>query len=257
MSARRVTTATATATTATVTSTATAEISGTPHAALVEAIRTTLAAHADPVRGAAQQAYMKSALPYLGLPKPQLEATLRPILRDPAYRLERRDDWEATIWALWSQATHREHWYAALALLQHRAYAGWREPALLPLLRRLIETGAWWDVVDEIATHVVRGLLLDHRAELAPVLRAWSRDADLWIRRSAMLAQVGAKDRTDPALLAELLTPNIGHPDFFSRKAIGWALRDYARTAPDWVRAYVAAHPDLSGLSRREALKHL
>ncbi len=230
---------------------------GTAHAELNAAIRRALAQHADPARGAAQQAYMKSALPYLGLPSPLLRATLRPILRDPAYRISERADWEASIWALWSQATHREHWYAALTLLQHRPYAGWRDPALLPLLRRLIETGAWWDVVDEIATHVVRGLLLDHRAELAPVLRAWSRDAHLWIRRSAMLAQVGAKDRTDPALLAELLTPNIGHPDFFSRKAIGWALRDYARTAPDWVRAYVAAHPDLSGLSRREALKHL
>ena len=61
-------------------------------------------------------------------------------------------------------------------------------------------------------------------------------------------------------LLADVLTPNIGYAGeqvFFSRKAIGWALRDYAWTSPDWVRAYVADHPDLSGLSRREALKHL
>ena len=66
--------------------------------------------------------------------------------------------------------------------------------------------------------------------------------------------------RTDPVLLADVLTPNIGYAGeqvFFSRKAIGWALRDYAWTSPDWVRAYVADHPDLSGLSRREALKHL
>jgi len=224
---------------------------------LLEAIRTALAGQPDPVRAAAQQAYMKSTLPYLGLTSPQLRASLRPILADPALRPTGRAQWEATVRALWDEASHREHRYAALALLRHRRYAAWRGPALLPLVRHLVTTGAWWDVVDELATHVLRELLLARPAELDPVVRAWSRDEDLWIRRAAMLAQVGAKERTDPALLEAVLTPNIGHPDFFSRKAIGWALRDFARTDPDWVRAYVGAHPQLSGLSRREALKHL
>ncbi len=224
---------------------------------LTEAIRRTLADHADPVRGAQQQAYMKSALPYLGLTSPVLKASLRPVLADPAYRIAQRPQWEAAVRALWDEATHREHWYAALALLGHRSYRAWRDPELLPLLRHLVQTGAWWDVVDEVATHRVRELLLGWPDELAPVLRGWARDEHLWVRRTAMLAQVGAKERTDPMLLADCLEPNIGHPDFFSRKAIGWALREYAKTEPDWVRAWVDAHPTLSGLSRREALKHL
>lgn len=222
---------------------------------LLAAIRSALAAQADPVRGAQQQAYMKSALPYLGLPSPLLTRALRPVWA--AYELSDRARWEASIRALWDEATHREHWYAALALLGHRRYRGWRDPDLLPLLADLIRTGAWWDVVDEIATHRVRELLLADHDTLAPILRGWARDEDLWIRRAAMLAQVGAKERTDPALLHDCLEPNIGHPNFFSRKAIGWALREYAKTDPDWVRAWVAAHPTLSGLSRREALKHL
>ena len=195
--------------------------------------------------------------PYLGLTSPVLKASLRPVLADPAYRIAQRPQWEAAVRALWDEATHREHWYAALALLGHRSYRAWRDPELLPLLRHLVQTGAWWDVVDEVATHRVRELLLGWPDELAPVLRGWARDEHLWVRRTAMLAQVGAKGRTDPALLADCLEPNIAHPDFFSRKAIGWALREYAKTEPDWVRACVDAHPTLSGLSRREALKHL
>ncbi len=232
----------------------------TPRPDAVAAIRAALLPHADPVRAAGQQAYMKSTMPYLGLTSPVLKATLRPVLGDPAYRISTRPEWEATVRALWDQATHREHWYAALTLLQHRHYRAWRDPELLPLVRHLVITGAWWDVVDEIATHVVRGLLLEWPQTMAPTLRAWAVDEHLWIRRVAMLAQVGAGPRTDPVLLADVLVPNIpyaGEQVFFSRKAIGWALRDYARTEPDWVRAFVAAHPDLSGLSRREALKHL
>ena len=103
----------------------------------------------------------------------------------------------------------------------------------------------------------MRELLLDRPAEIAPVLREWAHDPDLWIRRTAILAQVGAKERTDRALLTDVVEPGIADPDFFARKAIGWALRDFARTDPEWVREFVAARPDLSPLSRREALKHL
>lgn len=230
------------------------------HRGLIGALRATLAAHADPRRAVGQQAYMKSTLPYLGLTSPTLRSALSPILGDPAYRIATRPEWEATILALWDEATHREHWYAALALLRHRQYQPWRDPDLLPLVRHLVETGAWWDVVDDLATHVVRDLRLQDPDVMAPLLRDWAHDEHLWIRRSAMLAQVGAGVRTDAALLGDVLVPNIsyaGDHAFFSRKAIGWALRDYARTAPDWVRGFVTAHPELSGLSRREALKHL
>jgi 3-methyladenine DNA glycosylase AlkD len=231
--------------------------SSRPHRELIEAIRATLAAHADPERAVGQQRYMRSRLPYLGLTSPTLRQVLRPVLASSAYRIAERAQWEATVRTLWDEATHREHWYAALALLGHRTYRGWRDPATLPLVEHLVRTGRWWDVVDDLATHRVRELLLDQPAEIAPALRVWARDEDLWIRRAAILAQVGAKERTDPVLLTDVIEPSISDPDFFARKAIGWALRDYARTDPEWVRAFVAARPELSPLSRREALKHL
>ena len=88
-------------------------------------------------------------------------------------------------------------------------------------------------------------------------LRQWALEPSLWLRRSAILAQVGSTFKTDAVLLADVLEPNIADTDFFVRKAIGWALRDYARSNPAWVRAFVTRHPELSGLSRREALRHL
>lgn len=224
---------------------------------LDDAVHAALAAHADPERAAGQQRYMRSAMPYLGLTAPVLRQALRPVLADPAHRFTDRAAWEAGVRRLWDGATHREHRYAALALLGHRLYRPWRDPRLLPLLNDLVRDGAWWDLVDTIATHELREVLLDRPEVVGPVLRQWCRDESLWVRRAAVLAQVGAKDRTDRDLLADVIVPNLEDPDFFARKAIGWALRDYARTDPDWVRAFVAAHPRLSPLSRREALKHL
>jgi 3-methyladenine DNA glycosylase AlkD len=93
---------------------------------------------------------------------------------------------------------------------------------------------------------------------MSPTLIRWSTDADFWIRRAAITAQLGAKSATDPALLAAVIEPNLADPEFFIRKAIGWALRDYAATDPDWVRDFAARHGEaLSPLSRREALRKL
>ncbi len=90
----------------------------------------------------------------------------------------------------------------------------------------------------------------------AELVRAWSVDDDLWMRRIAIISQLGRRDRVDATLLADVIAPNLGDPEFFIRKALGWALREYARVAPEWVRHYVTTH-DLSPLSRREAMKHL
>ena len=95
------------------------------------------------------------------------------------------------------------------------------------------------------------------KARLCSVMRAWSRDSNRWKRRTSIICQLGAKQATDVALLTDCIEANIADPDFFLRKGIGWALREFAKTEPGWVRAFVAAHPGLSPLSRREALKHL
>ena len=88
--------------------------------------------------------------------------------------------------------------------------------------------------------------------------RDWARDDNLWIRRSAILCQMKAKAKMDIALLEDCIAPSIDSNEFFLRKAIGWVLRHYARTDPDYVRRYVADKAQrLSSLTKREALKHL
>lgn len=228
-----------------------------PHPDLVSQVRAALVAHGDPGRAAAQQRYMKSAMPYAGLTSPQLKATLAPLLRDPGLAMASRQQWEATIRSLWDGAVHREEWYAAIALARHRPYRTWVDSDSMPLWESLIRAGAWWDVVDDIATHLVRDTVLAHPTVEGLRMRDWAGSDSLWVRRAAIICQVGARDRLDHDLLADVIEPNIADRNFFSRKAIGWALRDHARIDPGWVRAFVAGHPDLSGLSRREALKHL
>ena len=136
----------------------------------------------------------------------------------------------------------------ALALLERRR----PEMAALPVYEELIVTGAWWDYVDAVATGPLGALLPD----VADTLRAWSVDEVMWKRRSAIIAQVKRRADTDFALLAECIEPNRGDREFFIRKAIGWALRSYAWVNPAAVVAYCDSH-ELSGLSRREALKNV
>ena len=229
---------------------------------LAAAVRAALADVGDPGRAGAQQAYMKSAIPYRGVTSPELRALLRPLLADPALGPRHRSEWEATVRALWDDPDVREERYAAIAVSGHRAARPWQDPDALGLYRYLVETGAWWDLVDAVAPDRVGPILLSHRDVVEPVVRSWAEDDHLWVRRAAILCQLKHRDATDTALLADVLDANLEDSlhgrEFFVRKAVGWALRQHARTDAHWVRRYVAARAGhLSGLSRREALKHL
>jgi 3-methyladenine DNA glycosylase AlkD len=153
---------------------------------------------------------------------------------------------------LWDDAGFREERYAAVVLLAVRGVDG--DPAIVPAIEHMVRTGQWWDFTDELAHRLPP--LLDRDPRTADLLRRWSVDDDMWMRRVAVIAQLGRKDAVDRALLADVLAPNLADTRFFIRKAVGWALRDLARVDPDWVRAYADAH-ELSPLSHREALKHL
>ncbi|WP_299954088.1 DNA alkylation repair protein [uncultured Modestobacter sp.] len=218
---------------------------------LVTAVRDALRAVGDPERGRGMQAYLKTTEPCLGvrLPEVRRHARAAAATHPPATPAEL----ERAARQLWREAAAREERYAAIALTGLPIARGALE--LLPLHEEMITTGAWWDLVDGVQPRV-RDLLLAHPAQLRPVLQSWARSPDRWLRRSAVTAQLGAKARTDTALLSEVIEVNAGDPEFFVRKAIGWALRDLATTDPAWVRRFLAGH-ELSPLSRREAGKHL
>ncbi|ADG78349.1 DNA alkylation repair enzyme OS=Tsukamurella paurometabola (strain ATCC 8368 / DSM / CCUG 35730/ CIP 100753 / JCM 10117 / KCTC 9821 / NBRC 16120 / NCIMB 702349 / NCTC 13040) OX=521096 GN=Tpau_1731 PE=4 SV=1 [Tsukamurella paurometabola] len=220
---------------------------------LADRIRAELRAAADADRAPKMQAYMKSEMPFLGVPAPLARSITGAARR--AHPPAGLDELLVTVEDLWDGAEFREERYAAQHLMRDRLTRGVLE--LLPLHEKIAVTGAWWDHVDEVARHIA-DLHDEYPAETADAVRRWSLGENLWLRRLAIISQLSRKDRLDTGVLTEVIEPALSEPEFFLRKAIGWALREHAKTDPDWVRAYVCDHEDvLSGLSRREALKNL
>jgi len=221
---------------------------------VISRLRREMSAAADPERAAGMQAYMKSTMPYYGIRLPQVRAICREVLDGEAMTC---DEWKGTIVGLWRGARRREERYAAMYMLTMRRHAGCLSPRDMPMLGELVVSGAWWDHVDELAM-VIGDLLRKHPKQMRPVMRRWSTDPDLWKRRVSIICQLKFKRETDLELLYANIEPNLGDRDFFIRKAIGWALRQYAWTDPKEVARYVRAHEkQLSGLSKREALKNI
>ena len=223
------------------------------HSDLVAAIRARLTASADPVRAAGAQAYLKSAMPQLGVRVPEVRRIVKAeVATSP---LASGDELRSTVLELFRTATYREERYAAIDLTALKLVR--TDLAMVPVYEEIIRTGAWWDLVDGVEDRLGR-LLQAHRDVLTPVLLRWSTDPDFWIRRASITAQLGAKANTDTGLLATVIKANLADREFFIRKAIGWALREYAKTDPAWVRQFAATHrAALSPLSLREALRNL
>lgn len=198
-------------------------------------------------------AYMKTDAPFLGVSGPGRKEVLRELKQAvrPGSAAEVLDLAER-LWAL----PHREERYLALAVA-----AAWPKHVTLdglPTYERWIREGAWWDTVDEIAGHLVGPLWIRHPDAIGPVMDRWIDDEDLWIRRVAILGQNRRRGATDTERLHRYCLARAHEKEFFIRKAIGWALREHAKTDPDGVRAFTEAHRDRwAGLTWREARKHL
>ncbi len=220
---------------------------------IAKAIRTQLARHKNATAAAGAKAYMKSAMPFYGVAAPQLRKICGEVFA--AHPISMAADWRRIIAELWDQATHREERYAAIELAAHPPYQRFISLASLPLYRRMIQEGAWWDYVDSLA-HRVAVLLATYPDRIKPTLRAWARHENIWLRLAAIISQISFREQTDVALLQDCIAPSLKAPEFWLRKAIGWALREHAKANPDGVRRYLETHQgELSPLSRREALK--
>lgn len=224
---------------------------------LVDQVRAELQALADPERAPQMQAYMKSKMPYYGIPVPVVRATVRRLLRESPEVVASHESWQVVIRRLFDAASHREERYAGLAVAGGAGGSPYQTADSLPVYEHLVAEGAWWDIVDEVS-HRVGDVLRADRAAATAVVRRWSRADDLWLRRCSIICQLGHREKTDLTLLTLVIDANLDDPRFFIRKAIGWALREYARTDPAWVVAFVEARAErMSALSRREALRHL
>jgi 3-methyladenine DNA glycosylase AlkD len=219
---------------------------------LLERLDARFAAARDPEKAAGMRAYMRDQFPYAGLPAPALRAVEREVFAGlPAPSAA---DLRAVALACWAR-DEREYQYVACDYLRKHVRAA--DEAFIDVTRTLLTTRPWWDTVDALATRFVGDLVRLHPT-LVATMDDWSADADLWLVRTAILHQLHYGPATDTARLFAYCSRQAGHPDFFVRKAIGWALRHYARTDPSAVREFVAAEgARLSPLSVREATKHL
>ena len=219
---------------------------------VIERLTAVYGAAADPERAVVMRAYMKDVAPFLGIPSPERRALARSVLQGTP----RPDERDCTAVALrcW-RLPERESQYFAVDLL--RRHVRRLSSGFLPVARHLVTTVPWWDTVDALAAHVVGGLVAADPA-LTADMDAWIEDDDLWVVRTALLHQLRYGERTDAGRLFAYCLRQSGHPDFFVRKAIGWCLREYAKTDPDAVRDFLAREGGrFAPLSVREALKNI
>lgn len=206
----------------------------------------------DPDRAGPMAAYLRDQFPFLGIPRPTQQALTREVLAELGRPTE--PDLVAVARACWARP-EREYQYFACTWL--RRHARGCSADLMDTAWYLIVTKSWWDTVDALAAHLVGPLVARH-PRLVSTTDAWLTDADRWLVRAAILHQLTFKEATDAKRLFRYCGAQAGHPDFFVRKAIGWALREYAKTDPAAVRTFVNTHQSrLAGLSAREALKNL
>jgi 3-methyladenine DNA glycosylase AlkD len=219
---------------------------------LIERLRTDLSAVAVADDAPAMEAYMKHRFPFLGVKAPARRTASRSVIA--ASRTEPIDDVVALAFALRAQPERELH-YVASDLLA--ANASRLRPDHLGDLRTFITTDPWWDTVDALASPTVGTIVRGH-PDTVQVMDRWVEDDDFWVARAALIHQLRFGKHTDAARLFEYSLRRAPDREFFIRKAIGWALRQYARTDPAAVRAFVDAHRDvLSPLTVREATKHL
>lgn len=195
-------------------------------------------------------AYLKNHFPFLGIKSPRRKELLKEHFAE--YTLPGPEQLFEEVWKLY-ELPKREYQYAAIALIEKMKKHLTTDD--FPALLQLIETKSWWDSVDSIAPHFVGHIVKLNRDYGEKFMLEWSLSDNMWTNRSAILHQLKFKQQTDTELLFQIIKQHSDSKEFFIEKAIGWALREYAKTDPDLVKVFVEDHP-LKPLSKREALKH-
>ncbi len=223
---------------------------GSLAAEVLARLRDAFARAAVPADAEGAARYLKDQFPFFGVRAPLRRRLAREQLRglEPADAAELA----AVARALWAEP-ERELQHTACDIVRARIRVA--DPGFIDVLEDLITSKSWWDTVDTLAAHGVGPLARRYPQEVLPVLDRWIESEDIWLARTSILHQLTYKEATDEERLFRYCERRAPENEFFIRKAIGWALRQHAATKPEAVAAFVAATPQLSGLSRREAMR--
>jgi len=220
-------------------------------ASYLEPLLHRLEAEANPEEAGPMARYMRDQFPFYGIKTPQRRLLVREFVAE--HGLPAPDLLEAVVWRLW-QRPQRECQYIAVGLLEKTSKR--LSKPVINLVEQLIVTKSWWDTVDSLAGGLAGDQLRRFPEKRPIILPRWRTSDNIWLRRSAILFQLGYKAETDADLLLAIIEENRQSSEFFIQKAIGWALREYSKTDADLVVDFVE-RTDLAPLSRREALKWL
>ena len=213
-------------------------------------IKKLLKQNADSENAAWMSAYMRNQFPFFGIPGPKMQAILKPFLN--AAKKSPSVDWGFVDRCF--SADERDFQNIAIKYLQVKSDLLTKSD--MPRIKKIIQTKPWWDTGD--CMHWIVGELAMRDKPVRALMLEWSRDEDFWIRRQAICHQRFYKDKTDTVQLAKIIKDNFGSREFFINKAIGWALREYSKTDPAWVRKFIDENrPRMAPLSIREASKYI
>ena len=205
----------------------------------------------DEEKAKPMEAYMKNLFPFLGIRSPERKDIVREYFS--VYQLPAEEDLLNETWVIF-HLPEREFQYAAITLLSKKLK--YLDVTHLDFIEKLIVEKSWWDSIDSIAPSIVGSIVKQNRLEGEKIMKRWSASENMWLNRSAILHQLKYKKDTNEELLKEIIISHIRSSEFFIQKSIGWVLREYAKTNPEFVKEFVSTH-DLKPLSKREALKHL
>ncbi len=205
--------------------------------------------YADPTRASEMEKYMRNQFSFYGIKKP-LRATLtEPIIKE---LFDTASNHAEIAICCWQQPQREWQYFGIEFMAKSRKYWNENTPANFEYL---ITQKSWWDTVDFIAVHCVGKYFTVHPGERNQWIEKWRYSDNFWLVRVAILFQLQYKEKTDVPLLFDICSEHAWQKEFFIRKAIGWSLRQYARTNPGAVQDFVK-NSELSALSKREALKH-
>ena len=196
-----------------------------------------------------QEAYLQNQFELYGLPTPLRKEIQKPFLLKE--NLPNKKELPHIITELWSKP-QREFQYFAIDL--NRKYLKKIEFQDIELFELMITNKSWWDTVDLIATNLVGAYFKLFPEQIIPVTKKWMNSDNMWLQRTCLIFQLKYKEEIDTDLLTDYILQLKDTKEFFINKAIGWILREYTRTNPEWVIDFVNKY-ELSNLSKREALK--
>ena len=209
-----------------------------------------LEARADTARALDMSRYMKNKFPFFGIQAPVRDEICKPYFKE--VKKEKKIDWDFVEYC-WRHEKRECQYVAALYLKSMQKFL---EITDFEKLKKLVIKKSWWDTVDTLDK--VIGSLVYQNETLKKEILKWSVDENIWLRRVAIDHQLLRKEKTDTDLLEKILVNNLNHTEFFINKAIGWALRDYSKTNPRWVKYFIEKYKNnMVPLSIREASKYI